>query len=127
MSDPDFESVSEIFHDSLAYRMARPAIDRSVIAARESALLARGKAVTQPFTALTRKAKIEFVATAFAVASIAHLAIRALLPLYATSGLPWWWNVSAGILAALVAMMAGSISIAWTDSVPARLWRRLAA
>lgn len=124
MRDRDFDPVADAFRGSRAYQVSRETIDRSAVAAGESTSLNRWRAFQRAFASLPVKRKIEYVATAIAIASIAHLAIRELLPAYATSGLPWWWNVSAAVGAVIVAMLAGPISSASADSAPAKLWRR---
>lgn len=127
MRDQDLDSVADAFRGSLAYRMSRLVIERSSVAAGDSVALNRLRARTRVFASKSIQLQIQAVAMTLAIAAIAHLAIRELLPRYATSGLPWWWNVAAALVAAIVAMLAGPITSAWDDSTPAKLWRRSTA
>ena len=127
MKDQDFDPVAEAFLASLVYRMSRMVIQRSAVAADESASLNRWHAIARWFASLSVQRRIQSVALAIAIASLAHLGIRELLPAYATSGLPWWWNVTAAGFAMVVAMLAGPISAASADSTPAKVWRRFTA
>ena len=123
--DADFESVTSAFRDSTAYRVARGTIDRVSVAMSESALVARTRIATAWFTQLGPAQTLAYAAGTLSWASIAHLAMRSLLPPYASSGLPWWWNVPVAIFAAVIAVKAPAVSSAWRDSTPAKLWRRL--
>lgn len=127
MSDRDFDAVTDLFRGSLAYRMSRPIIDRSAAAVSESVSVNRWRSISSAFAAQSAQQQIQAVAMTIAVASLAHLAIRELLPRYATSGLPWWWNVTVAVFAAAVAALAGPIASASAGSTPAKLWRRLTA
>ena len=124
--DSDFESVRTAFRDSTAYRVARGTIDRVRVAMRESALFARTRTATASFTQLSPERMLAYAAETLAWASIAHLAMRSLLPPYASSGLPWWWNVVVAIFAVVIAVTAPAVSSAWRDSTPAKVWRRFA-
>jgi hypothetical protein len=121
VTDPDFDRVVRAFRASLTYRIASNACDRLVNASRESAFLSRVGAMSVSFTALSRDRQLAAAAWTLAAASLAHLAMRVGLPRYATSGLPWWWNVTLALFAVLTAMMARAIVAAWNDSTPARL------
>jgi hypothetical protein len=98
---------------------------RGGAAARESTALNRLRAITRAFAAQSVEQRIHAIAATLAIASLAHLAVREFLPRYATSGLPWWWNVSLAGVAVITAMLAGPIASASADSMPAKLWRRL--
>lgn len=124
MRDRDFDSVADAFRDSLAYRASCTLVQRSTVAATESVGLDRLRGITRTFAAQSVHQRIQTIAMTIAIASLAHLAIRELLPRYATSGLPWWWDVAAAMFAVVIAMLAGPITSASADSTPARLWRR---
>ena len=126
MKDQDFDSVIDAFRESRVYWLAQEVMRRSVSAADDSGSLVRLATLWRAFASLTARGRIQFAAIAIAVASVAHLAIRELLPRYATSGLPWWWNACLAGFAALVALTAAPVAAAWDDSAPAKLWRRLA-
>ena len=125
--DADFVLVRTAFRDSIAYRIARGTIARVTVAMSESALCARARTVTAPFTQLAPERRLSYAAGTLAWASIAHLAMRSLLPPYASSGLPWWWNVAVAIFALVLAVNAPAVSSAWPDSTPAKVWRRFAS
>lgn len=125
MRDQDFASVADAFRDSLAYRMSRVLIERSIIAADQSVALSRIGAGWRSFASRSAQRQLQTIATTLAIASVVHLAIRELLPRYATSGLPWWWSVTVAAFAAIIAMLAGPISSAFADSTPAKWSRRL--
>lgn len=127
MRDRDFDSVADALRDSVAFRASRSVIERSASAAGESAALNRMREITRAFAALTVQRQIQIIALTVAIASLAHLAIRELLPRYATSGLPWWWSMTFAGFAVIVAMLARPIASASPDSTPAKLWRRFTA
>ena len=127
MMDSDFQSVRTAFGDSTAYRLARRTVDRVSVALSESALCARMRTATASFTQLGPEQKLTYAAETLAWASIANLAMSSLLPRYASSGLPWWWNVAVAIFALVIAVKAPAVSSAWRDSTPAKVWRRFAS
>lgn len=127
MTDRDWDRVIDAFRDSLVYRTAHAAIQRGAIAGAESSALHRARVINGSFASLTPGQKIATLSIAIAIAAIAHLAIRALLPRYAISGLPWWWNVTVAVFATVTAVAAERVAASWPESMPARLWRRLAS
>jgi hypothetical protein len=125
MTDPEFDIVIGTVRDSTVYRVVHGTVMRCRIGAADSAALGRLRRLPGSITSLSTQQRIQTAASAVAVAALAHLAIRQLLPAYATSGLPWWWNVAIGVVAATVASAARPIATAWADSAPVKLWRRL--
>jgi hypothetical protein len=125
MIDQEFDSAMALWRDSAIYRTARLAVTRTTAAIDESALL---RSLRNTPARLNESRAAHLVAAAamtLAWASLAHLAMRSLLPRYATSGLPWWWNVTLAMCAVAVAALAAPITTAWRDSMPGRFWRRV--
>lgn len=125
MRDPEFDPVADVFRDSFVYRMSRAVIEPSAVASGESSALNRLRTITRRFTSQSGERQVHTTAVTIAIASLAHLAIRELLPRYATSGLPWWWNAIVAAFALFIAMLAAPIASASADSMPATWWRRM--
>jgi hypothetical protein len=127
MSDPRFDSVHRVFQSSHLYGVWRSLADVVAAASLDSALLRPLRSFASTCTQQSPGRKLAFSAATIGVTALALLAIRATLPQYATSGLPWWWNVTAAVFAFGIAIAADAVASAWIDSTPARIWRRLTA
>jgi hypothetical protein len=121
----DLEAANAAFEDSAVGRVAVSAIDRFMTASRESTVVARVRALSLTVVPAEPGARLRWWATTFGWAMLAHLAIHAGLPRYASPGLPWWWQVAAAAFAFTVAAAAGSIATGWQQARLARLWRGL--
>jgi hypothetical protein len=123
--DDDFAVLLAAAHGSAVYRAISAIRDRLTIASRESAILSRVRSAAARWHGLAPPSRIAAAASTLAVASLAHLLIRIMLPRYTVSGLPWWWNAVAAVFAIVVAIAAEPVSRAAEGSAPARLWRRI--
>ena len=120
MNDPGFDSVTAAFRDSRVYRTALALRERFDAASRESALLTRARHLSSAIPPPAPGRIVAAAALVLAWGALAHLAIRAVLPRYATSGLPAWWNVAFAVFAFATAALAPAIVIAWRDSTAAK-------
>lgn len=127
MIDRDFGDVVDAFASSVAYRAGRNLIDRVSSAAADAALLRPIRRAHAWWCALAQPGRIAFASITVAWCALLLIIVREMLPRYATSGLPWWWNVTVAAFAAAVAAVADRIAAAWPHSAPARVWRRLVA
>jgi hypothetical protein len=127
MNDRAFEPVAGAFRASHLYGVWRSVTEGFASASRDSTLLLPVRSLASAFTQWSAAQKVSFTATTIGVASIALVAIRAALPAYASSGLPWWWNVTVAAFAFGIAIASDAGAVAWMDSTPARIWRRLTA
>ena len=127
MSRTEFDSVAAAFEASRLYGTWRALTDGFAAASRESTLLRPVLSFAGAFARMPSNRKLSASAMTIGVAALALLAIRATLPQYASSGLPWWWNVAVGLFAFVIAIAADYLSRAWISSTPARIWRRLTA
>ena len=125
MSDPGFDSVTRAFQSSHLYGAWRSLTEGFAAASSESALLRPIRSSASACAQLSASRKLAFSAATIGVAALALIAIRATLPQYTTSGLPWWWNVVAAMFAFGIAISADAVAKAWDDSAPARIWRSL--
>ena len=124
MIDPEFDSVTATFRDSSVYRLALGLRRRFSVASGESVLLARTRTAFAAVAPRTHAHAVAGAALVLAWASLAHLAIRSMLPRYATSGLPVWWEIAFAIFAFATAALAPAIVTAWRDSTAATWTRR---
>jgi len=127
MSDPGFESVTGAFQSSRFYGVWRSLTGGFAAATSASSLLRPIRSFASAFAHQSASRKLASSAMTIGVAALALIAIRAALPQYATSGLPWWWNVTAAVFAFGIAIAADAVASAWIDSTPARIWRALTA
>ena len=127
MSDRGFDLVAGAFQSSHLYGVWRSLTGGFAAASSDSALLQPIRVIATAFAERSASRKLAFSGTAIGVAALALIAIRATLPQYATSGLPWWWNVTVAVFAFGIALAADAVASAWTESTPARVWRRLTA
>lgn len=124
MTDTGYEAAVRLYRESLAYRLGLSAAASARIAARESAFARWFRSLAAQWPgALDRR--IALIATAAAVASITHFAIRSGLTRYSVSGLPWWWHGFAAASAITIAALSAPIARAWERSVAAAICRRL--
>ena len=125
MSDQGFDSVAGAFLSSHLYGAWQSLTEGFAAASRESGLLGPIRSFTSTLAQQSASRQLAFWATTIGVAALALVVIRATLPHYATSGLPWWWNVTVAVFGFGIAMAANYVASAWIDSTPARIWRRL--
>ena len=125
MSDPGFDSVAGAFQSSHLYGAWRSLTEGLAAASRESALLRPVRSLASAFAQLSPSRRLSASAMTIGVAALALIAIRATLPQYATSGLPWRWNLTVAVFAFGIAIAGDYLASAWFDSMPARIWRRL--
>ena len=125
MNQLEFDSVVSAFQSSRLYAAWRAVTDGFAVALSDSALLRPVRSFAAAFTRLPASRRLSASAMTIGFTALALVAIRATLPHYATSGLPWWWNVTVALFAFGVAIAADLVASAWIDSTPARIWRRL--
>lgn len=127
MSHAAFDSVAAAFQSSRLYGAWRVLTGGFAVASSDSALLRPVLSFAGAFARLPSSRKLSASAMTIGVAALAVAAVRVTLPQYATSGLPWWWNVTVALFAFGIALAADYLSSAWIESTPARIWRRLTA
>ena len=125
MNDREFAGIVQTFTSSVAYRSARALVDRVTIAGTESVFLRPVRLAHAWWRSLPVPRQIAFASTTIAWCALALIVARGVLPRYATSGLPWWWNVTTAGAAIMIAVFADRIATEWPHSTPARVWRRL--
>lgn len=126
MSHPDDREVREAFATSLAGRAVIATRDRVANAWRESAITAALRRGTGTLRQRPADERLRLCAATAAWTALFHLAARTWLPAYATSALPWWWNLAAAAAAVAVAANARTLAMAWPQSRAGRLWHWLA-
>ena len=117
--------VQEALAGSVAGRVAISALARLEAAWADSAVIATYRSSIAKLNRWPLEQRFRAAALTIMWAALWHMALRSILPAYATSAFPLWTNVVVAAVASLAALCAGAVVTGWPHSGAAALWRGL--
>jgi hypothetical protein len=126
MTRPDNDlPVQEAFAGSVAGRSALAAQSLLHAAWDDSVVVTAARTSAARFNRLPAEKRFRVSALTLMWAALWHMALRTVLPAYATSAFPLWSNLAVATVALLAALASSRVVAAWPQSLAGRSWRSL--